>query len=55
MQDSTNEMRIMKRRGRPRKSKTDNSPIRKPKSFETVGRRREVHCEQCREMPDELQ
>jgi hypothetical protein len=33
MQDSTNEKRIMKRRGRPRKSKTDNSPIRKPKAL----------------------
>ncbi|MBO5594111.1 MAG: hypothetical protein J5931_05865 [Prevotella sp.] len=33
MQDNTKEMRIMKRRGRPRKSKTDNSPIRKPKAL----------------------
>ena len=33
MQDSTNEKRIMRRRGRPRKSKTDNSPIRKPKAL----------------------
>ena len=33
MQDNTKEMRIMRRRGRPRKSKTDNSPIRKPKAL----------------------
>ena len=33
MQDNTKEMRIMKRRGRPRKSKTDNSTIRKPKAL----------------------
>lgn len=33
MQDSTNEKRIMRRRGRPRKSKTDNSHIRKPKAL----------------------
>ena len=33
MQDNAKEMRIMKRRGRPRKSKTDNSPIRKPKTL----------------------
>ena len=33
MQDSTNEKRIMRRRGRPRKSETDSSPIRKPKAL----------------------
>ena len=33
MQDNTKDMRIMRRRGRPRKSKTDNSPIRKPKAL----------------------
>ena len=33
MQDNAKEMRIMKRRGRPRKSKTDNSHIRKPKAL----------------------
>ena len=33
MHDNSKGMRIMKRRGRPRKSKTDNSPIRKPKTL----------------------
>lgn len=33
MQDSTNEKRIMRRRGRPRKSEMDSSPIRKPRAL----------------------
>ena len=33
MQDNTKEIRIMRRRGRPRKSETDSSPIRKPKAL----------------------
>ena len=33
MQDSTNEKRIMRRRGRPRKSEMDSSPVRKPRAL----------------------
>ena len=33
MQDNTKEIRIMRRRGRPRKSETDSSPIKKPKAL----------------------
>ena len=33
MQDSTNEKRIMRRRGRPRKSEMENSMVRKPKAL----------------------
>lgn len=33
MQDSTRELRIMRRRGRPRKSSSDNSPIRKTRTL----------------------
>ena len=33
MQDSTNEERIMRRRGRPRKSETENSVVRKPRAL----------------------
>ena len=33
MQDSTNEKRIMRRRGRPRKSEMENSTVRKPRAL----------------------
>jgi len=33
MQDSTNEKRIMRRRGRPRKSEMENSMVRKPRAL----------------------
>ncbi len=33
MQDSTRELRIMRRRGRPRKSSSNNSPIRKTRTL----------------------
>jgi hypothetical protein len=33
MQDNTKEMRIMKRRGRPRKSETKSSTVRKPRAL----------------------
>ena len=33
MQDNTKEIRIMRRRGRPRKSEPDSSPIKKPKAL----------------------
>ena len=33
MQDNTKEIRIMRRKGRPRKSETDSSPIRKPNAL----------------------
>ena len=33
MQDSTNEKRIMRRRGRPRKSETENSVVRNPRAL----------------------
>lgn len=33
MQDSTSEKRIMRRRGRPRKSEMENSTVRKPRAL----------------------
>ena len=33
MQDNTNEKRIMRRRGRPRKSEMENSTVRKPRAL----------------------
>ena len=33
MQDNTNEKRIMRRRGRPRKSETENSVVRNPRAL----------------------
>ena len=33
MQDSTNEKRIMRRRGRPRKPEMENSTVRKPRAL----------------------
>ena len=37
MQDKTKEMRIMKRRGRPRKPEMENSTVRKPRALRLSG------------------
>ena len=46
MQDSTSEKRIMRRRGRPRKSEMENSTVRKPRA---------LRLSDEEEVPDELQ